>query len=55
MKLTFDSKFNVEVDKIKGYAYLSVRSDENKVDVYRVKLSEMAELISKYNKAMDSE
>lgn len=54
MDSIFDKKFNVELSKKRDYVNLYIRLDSDKVEVFKVKVSDMAELIASYNKAMNS-
>jgi hypothetical protein len=55
MKTAFDKKFELKIDKKNGLANLSIKVSDGKVDVYKVKLSDLSELVAIYNDAMNSD
>jgi len=55
MKTAFDKKFELKIDKKNGLANLSIKVTDGKVDVYKVKLSDLSELVAIYNDAMNSD
>jgi hypothetical protein len=55
MKNAFDKKFELKIDKISGLANLSIKVTDGKVDVYKIKLSDLSELVAIYNDFMSSD
>jgi hypothetical protein len=55
MKTSFDKRFDLKIDKKNGLANLSIKVTDIKVDVYKIRLSELSELVSIYNSAMNSD
>lgn len=54
MENAFRKPIVVKVDKKSGFAHLSVRSSEYKVDVYKIAISDMESFLNQFREGMRS-